>query len=92
MLSSLEGHSLQRSRLEAPSDKSVQGGIARFQRKISLVARRAGDPVDGTALSLVARRDGFSIDGTVLRLLKGEPAAQYTEIYKDSSSDEPVGL
>ena len=38
--------------------------------KISFVARRSGDPRDGTALSLVARQAGQPIDGTVQRLVK----------------------
>ena len=43
--------------------------ITRFHRKTSLVARRTGDSVDGTALSLVARQADDPVDGTVLGLV-----------------------
>ena len=45
-------------------------GITRFQRKISIVARRAGSPINGTVLSPVERRVSDPIDGTVVRLVE----------------------
>ena len=61
--------------------------ITCFQRKISLVARRAGDPVDGTTLSLVVRQASDAIDGNVQRLVKRLAGGSLT---KDTFS-LPVG-
>ena len=45
-------------------------GNTRFQRKISLVARRAGGPIYGTFFNLFEQRAFIPIDSTVLILVE----------------------